>query len=69
MFKLIGILVAAAPLVLFLRAILLRHSKKRAQALSDFRKQLDLAVSLILILIGCAIVYSVAKLIYEIVSR
>jgi hypothetical protein len=51
------------PIFLFLRAIFMR-SKKR-QVVSEFRKQLDYAVSLILFFIGCAIVYAVAKLIYQ----
>jgi hypothetical protein len=63
MFKFIWIIVAVMPVFLFLRAIFMR-SKKR-QAVSEFKKQLDYAVSLILFFIGCAIVYSVGKLIYQ----
>jgi hypothetical protein len=62
MLKFIGIVLALMPIVLFLRAIFMR-SKKR-QVVSEFRKQLDYAVSLILFFIGCAIVYAVGKLIY-----
>ena len=69
MYKLIGIAVAAIPVVLFLRAILVRQSKKRAQALSDFKKRMDSSVGLILVFIGCAIAYAIAKLIYEFLSR
>jgi threonine/homoserine/homoserine lactone efflux protein len=68
MYKLIGILVAAAPIVLFLRAILVRHSKKRSQALSDFKRQLDYLVGLLLIVIGCVVAYSIGKLIYQFLS-
>jgi hypothetical protein len=64
MYKLIGIALAIMPIFLFLRAIFMR-SKKRSQAVSEFKKQLDLAISLILFFIGCAIVYSVGKLIYQ----
>ena len=49
MYKLIGIAVAAIPIVLFLRAIFIRRAKQRSQALSDFKKQIDVLVSLILI--------------------
>jgi hypothetical protein len=63
MLKFIGIALALMPIFLFLRAIFMR-SKKR-QVVSEFRKQLDYAVSLILFFIGCAIVYAVAKLIYQ----
>jgi hypothetical protein len=64
MFKIIGIILAIMPIVLFLRAIFMR-SKKRSQAVSEFKKQLDLAVWLILFFIACAIVYAVGKLIYQ----
>jgi hypothetical protein len=67
-YKLIGILVAAAPLVLFLRAMLVRHSKKRAQAVSDFKKQLDFLVWLILFFIGCAVLYAIVKLIHDVLA-
>ena len=65
MYKLIGILIAVAPVVLFLRTILVRHSKKRSQALSDFKRQLDYLVWMILIVIGCAVAYTIGKLIYQ----
>jgi uncharacterized membrane protein YadS len=63
-YKLIGIMLAVMPIVLFLRVIFMR-SKKGSRAVSEFKKQLDLAVWLILFFIGCAIVYSVGKLIYQ----
>jgi hypothetical protein len=58
---------AAAPIVLFLRAIFKKRLKKRSQALSDFKKQIDYLVFAILIFIGCAVVYSIGKLIYQFV--
>jgi len=64
MLKFIGIALALMPIFLFLRAVFMR-SKKRTRVVSEFRKQLDYAVSLILFFIGCAIVYAVAKLIYQ----
>ena len=64
MLKFIGIVLALMPIVLFLRAVFMR-SKKRSQAVSEFKKQLDYAVWLILFFIACAIVYAVAKLIYQ----
>jgi len=63
MLKFVGIALALMPIFLFLRAIFMRS--KRRQVVSEFRKQLDYAVSLILFFIGCAIVYAVAKLIYQ----
>jgi phosphate/sulfate permease len=68
MYKLIGILVAAAPIVLFLRAVLVRHSRKRSQALSELKQQLDYVVWVLLAVIGCAVAYSIGKLIYQFLS-
>jgi hypothetical protein len=65
MYKFIAIILAVMPVVLFLRAIFMR-SKKRSQAVSEFKKQLDYAIWVILFLIGCAVVYSIGKLIYPV---
>jgi succinate dehydrogenase/fumarate reductase cytochrome b subunit len=67
MFKIIGIILAIMPIVLFLRAIFMR-SKKTSQAVSEFKKQLDFAVWVILFFIACAVVYEVGKLIYQFLS-
>jgi hypothetical protein len=64
-YKLITILAAAIPIILFLRAIFFGRSKAMKLALSDFRKQIDYLVWMILFAIGCGIVYSVGKLIYS----
>jgi hypothetical protein len=64
-YKLIGIILAAAPIVLFLRAILKGQLKKRSQGLSDFKKQMDYLVWAILFFIGCGAAYSIGKLFYQ----
>jgi uncharacterized membrane protein YbaN (DUF454 family) len=64
MLKYIGIILALMPFLVFAKAIFQR-SIKRSQAAAEFRKQLDLAVTLILIFIGCAVAYSLAKLIFQ----
>ena len=64
MYKLIGIIVAAMPVILFLRAMFM-GSKRRSQAVSNFKKQVDYAVWAILFMIGLALVFSVGKLIYD----
>jgi hypothetical protein len=64
-YKLIGIVLAAAPIALFLRAIFKGQLAKRSQELSDFKKQMDYLVWVILLLIGCGVVYSTGKLIYQ----
>ena len=65
MYKLITILVAAIPIILFLRTVFFGRSKAMKLAVSDFRKQIDYLVWVILFAIGCGIVYSVGKLIYS----
>ena len=55
MYKLISIILAAMPVILFLRTIFIGQLK-RSQAVSDFRKQIDYLVWIILILIGCGLV-------------
>jgi hypothetical protein len=62
MFKLIGIILAAIPVVLFLRAIFAGQLKKRSQAVSDFKRQVDYMIWAMLFLIGCGFVYSIGKL-------
>ena len=64
MLKLIGLVVAAMPVILFVRAMFM-GSKKRSQAVSNFKKQVDYVVWVILFFIGCGVVFSVGKLIYE----
>ena len=62
MYKLMAIILAAMPVILFLRNVFMGQLK-RSQAVSDFRKQVDYLVWIILILIGCGLVYSIGKLI------
>jgi hypothetical protein len=62
MYKLMAIILAAIPAILFLRNIFMGQLK-RSQAVSDFSKQIDYLVWMILILIGCGLVYSIGKLI------
>jgi hypothetical protein len=63
MFKLIAIILAAIPVVLFLRTIFPGQSKKMSQAISDFKKEVDYVIWAMLFLIGCGFVYSLGKLI------
>ena len=64
MYKLLGIMLAAIPVVLFLRAIFTTQSKKRSQAVSDFKKQIDYLVWAILFIVACGILYSTINLIH-----
>ena len=67
MFKLITILVAVIPVILFLRTVFGR-SQVIKQASAEFRRQIDYLVWAILFLIACAIVYSAVNLIHPILK-
>ena len=64
MLKYIGIILALMPFIVLAKAVFTR-TMKRSQAVAQFQKQLDLAVTLILVFIGCAVAYSLAKLIFQ----
>ena len=65
MFKFIGIILAAMPVILFLRSIFFGKSRKGSQAMAEFRKHVDYVVWVILFFIGCAVVYAIGKLVYQ----
>jgi hypothetical protein len=65
MLKLITILAAAIPVILFFKNVFFRKSKVMQQASTEFRKQVDYLVWGILFLIGCGIVYAFGRLIYS----
>jgi hypothetical protein len=65
MYKLIAILVAVIPVILFLRTVFGR-SQAIKQASSELRRQIDYLVWAILFLIACGILYSVVNLIHPI---
>jgi hypothetical protein len=66
MFKVITILAAAIPVILFLKTVFVGKSKVMQEASATFRRQVDYLVWAILFLVGCALVYSVGTLIYAI---
>ena len=65
MYKLITILAAAIPIILFLRTVIFGKSKLLREATSEFRRQIDYLVWGFVFLIGCALVYSVGTLIHS----
>jgi len=64
MFRFIEFLIIAIPVILFLKAMFFGKSSKYSQALADFKKQIDYLVWAILFMIGCAVVYALAKLLF-----
>jgi hypothetical protein len=63
MLKLIGVIVAVLPAILFVRALFM-GSQRRRQAASDFRRQVDYVVWAILAMIGLFLVFAVGRLVY-----
>ena len=66
MYKLIAILVAVIPVILFLRTVFFGRSQVMKQASSDLRRQIDYLVWAILFLVACGILYSVVNLIHPV---
>jgi hypothetical protein len=64
LFKIIAFLAAAIPLILFVRSVFFRRPTRFGEGLKEFRKQADIAVWIFLGLIGCAVIVTVAKLIW-----
>jgi hypothetical protein len=61
MYKLISIILALLPVVLFLRTIFTTRSKKGA--VSNFKKQVDYLIWVILFLVACEMVYFIGTLV------
>jgi hypothetical protein len=61
MFKLISILIAMVPVVLLLRSVLGRSTAVK-RAVADFKRQIDLLVWIILLMMAAAIFYSLITL-------
>lgn len=60
-FKLLSILLAAIPAILFLRAVIGRSTVMK-RAVSDFRRQVDYLVWVILIMIAAGMIFSLVNL-------
>ncbi len=65
MLKLITILAASIPLILFVKNLFFKKSRVLQKASAEFRKQIDYLVWGILFLVVCGIVYAFGRLIYS----
>ncbi len=63
MSKLIWIILVLVPAVLFVKSFFTVRSKQRTRSVSNFKKQLDYLVWVILFLIACELVYFIGSLI------
>jgi hypothetical protein len=64
LFKIIALIAAALPLFLFVRSVFFRRTTRASEAFAEFKKKMNLAVSIFLFLIGCVVVYAAAKLLW-----
>jgi hypothetical protein len=59
--KIIAIISAAIPLILFLRAMFGGRKTKLGAAFGEFKKQIDMAIYIFLGLIGCLVLFALGK--------
>jgi hypothetical protein len=64
LFKIITFIVVAAPIVLFLRAILFRRSTRWSAALKELKQRIDFAVTFFLWVAACVVVMVFGKMIW-----
>lgn len=60
--KLIALLAAVIPLILFLRKVFFRRPSKFSATLHEFKKQIDLAIYIFLGLVGCIVAFALGKI-------
>jgi hypothetical protein len=64
MLKIIALLSAAIPLILFVRTLLGRRPSKFGSAWREAKKQIDVGINIFLGVVGCVIAVAVARLIW-----
>jgi hypothetical protein len=62
--KFIAFISVAIPLILFLRRMFAGRRTKLGTALTEFRKQIDMAIYIFLGLIGCLVAFALGKLVW-----
>ena len=60
--KLIALISAAIPLILFLRRMMGTRPTKLGAAMREAKKQIDLAIYIFIGIIGCVVAFAIAKL-------
>jgi hypothetical protein len=60
--KIIALLSAAIPLILFLRRMMGTRQTKFGTAMREAKKQIDLAIYIFIGIIGCVVAFAIAKL-------
>jgi hypothetical protein len=62
MLKLIALLSAAIPLILFVRALIGQRPSKLGAAWREAKTQVDLGITIFLVIIGCVLAFTIGKL-------
>jgi hypothetical protein len=60
--KIIALLAAAIPVILFLRKIFVRRPSRLGATLREFKQQVDLAIYIFLGIVGCVVVFALGKI-------
>ena len=60
--KIMAFVAAAIPILVFIRRVFFHRTTRISEALKEFKKQADSAVSIFLFLIVCFVAFGVAKL-------
>jgi hypothetical protein len=64
LFKIIALIMAAVPLILFLRSIFFRRPTRLGARMKELKKDFDFAVSAFLVLVGCVVVFALGNLVW-----
>jgi phosphate/sulfate permease len=62
--KIVAFVVAAVPIFLFVRSVFFRRTTRVNEGLKKLKKQANLAVSIFLIIIACAVAFAAGKLVW-----
>ena len=62
MLKILIVLAALVPVVLFLRALLFRRPTRIRESMREFKQQVDYAVSIFLVVVACIVVFAFGRL-------
>ena len=62
--KIVAFVVAAIPVFLFVRSVFFRRTTRLNEGVKEFKKQANLAVTIFLVIIGCAVAFAAGKLIW-----
>ena len=62
--KIIALLSAAIPIILFLRSFMAKRPSKLGNALREAKKQVDLGIYIFLGIIGCVVVIALGRIVW-----